>query len=104
MFGYYKRADPFLLSKEWKAKRAQILDDDKYECQYHKERGSYKHATMVHHVKHRDKFPELALEKYYIDENGIQQRNLMSLCNECHELQHPERKWKVKEPLTKERW
>lgn len=35
----------------------------------------------VHHVKHVDEFPELAFAG----------ENLVSLCNACHNKQHPEK-------------
>lgn len=91
---------------EWLRVRAEVLLADKYECQKCKARGKYKRATMVHHVKHLRDFPELALSKSYIDENGVEQRQLISLCNQCHEEEHPERKHSAEkiEPLTPERW
>ena len=35
----------------------------------------------VHHIKHADEYPEFA----FADEN------LVSLCNACHNKQHPEK-------------
>jgi 5-methylcytosine-specific restriction endonuclease McrA len=101
-----KKADPFYLSKGWRALRDDVLADDKHECQYCKAKGKYKRAAIVHHVQHRDEHPELELERYYIDSNGVKQRNLVSLCFDCHEEQHPERSRKIKnkKPLTPERW
>lgn len=99
----YKRANPFYLSKEWRRLRKEVLEDDKYECQLHKQRGFYKQANTVHHVKTVEEHPELALEKYYIDECGRRIRNLISLCKECHEEVHGHRH-KPKEYLTEERW
>jgi 5-methylcytosine-specific restriction endonuclease McrA len=96
----------FYISGEWTDRREDVLDDDKYECQQCKKRGKYKRATMVHHVKHLKDHPELALSLFYIDEHGKLQRQLISLCNTCHEEEHPERRrsQKNKKPLTPERW
>lgn len=95
--------DPFYVSWDWKKLRRKILAIDKHECQHCKARGRYKRADTVHHVKEKDKYPELALSEFYIDDNGKEQRNLISLCRECHEKVHGYRH-EVKEPLTPERW
>lgn len=102
----FKRPNPFYESKEWRRLRKEVLQEDKHECQIHKANGQYARANHVHHVNHLDRHPELALEKYYIDENGKRQRNLISVCKDCHEtVCHPERlRWNKKEPLTEERW
>ena len=94
----------FYISQAWQNKRKDILDKDKHECQYHKRRGQYARAILVHHEKRVRKHPELALSDYY-EENGEKKRQLVSLCKECHELAHPERlKKKRKKLLTPERW
>lgn len=88
---FYKR-------KEWKRKRRQILERDNYECQRCKRQGKYSRAITVHHKKHLDKHPELAL----VDEN------LESLCGACHNIEHPEKLKKPeaerRERITPERW
>jgi 5-methylcytosine-specific restriction protein A len=91
---------------EWICLRIDVLKDDKNECQYCKKRGLYKRATTVHHIKRIKQFPELALSKFYIDEQGNKQRQLISLCSKCHELEHPERRFKAADKifLTEERW
>jgi 5-methylcytosine-specific restriction endonuclease McrA len=95
-----KRGDvrKFYKSREWKCKRREVLKRDNYECQRCKRDGGYSRATTVHHKKHLDKYPELALA----DEN------LESLCEACHNKEHPE---KLKTPevnrrehITSERW
>jgi hypothetical protein len=56
---------------------------------------------------HLDEHPELALSDYYIGADGVQHRQLVSVCRECHEtVCHPERMHKIaaRHPLTKERW
>jgi len=88
---FYKR-------KEWKRKRRQILERDNYECQKCKRNGRYNRATTVHHKKYLDTYPELA----FADEN------LESLCDACHNEEHPEKlKRNVverREWITPERW
>ena len=68
-------------SKRWKTKRKKILKRDDYRCQNCKKYGKMVEATQVHHIKHTDKYPELAFE----DEN------LISLCLACHNKEHPEK-------------
>ena len=91
----------FYKSGIWKNKRKQILRRDNYECQRCKRNGEFSLAEVVHHIKHLDEFPELALT----DEN------LESLCAACHNKEHPEKYEKFKENWVKkdkpdipERW
>lgn len=79
----------------WLHKRAEALERDNYECQRCKANGLYSPAECVHHMKHVKKFPQLALN---LD-------NLISLCNSCHDLEHPEKLKVRRKPLiNKERW
>lgn len=82
----------------WKKKRRQVLRRDNNECQACKRRGGYSRATTVHHIKHLDKFPQLAL----VDSN------LESLCSPCHNVEHPEKLKRNevarRENITPERW
>lgn len=95
-------AHRFYCRKEWTSVRERVLKMDHYECQKCKSKGKYTRATLVHHVHHLKDYPNLALEIY--DEDG--NRNLVSLCQSCHEEEHPEErhKFKASEPLTEERW
>lgn len=68
-------------SVKWKRKREAILKRDEYMCQRCKRYGRMVEATVVHHIKHADEYPELA----YVDEN------LVSLCDACHNKAHPEK-------------
>ena len=68
-------------SKRWKAKHKQIMRRDKYLCQHCKRYGRLREAKVVHHKKHVDEYPELAYED----------DNLESLCNACHNKEHPEK-------------
>ncbi|MCI6686515.1 MAG: HNH endonuclease [Ruminococcus sp.] len=71
----------FYQSKAWKRKRQAILRRDGYCCQDCKRYGRFRPAVTVHHIKHLDQYPELALTN----------SNLISLCNECHNKRHPEK-------------
>jgi 5-methylcytosine-specific restriction protein A len=88
---FYKR-------KAWRRKRREILRRDNHECQRCKARGRYSKATVVHHIQHLDRRPGLA----YTDSN------LTSLCDPCHNLEHPEKMKGFdvvrREALTPERW
>ncbi|SKB28419.1 HNH endonuclease [Acetoanaerobium noterae] len=85
----------FYKSMVWLRKRKQILKRDNYECQHCKLKGMYSKAETVHHIKHLKDYPELAIED----------NNLISLCNVCHNIVHPE-KLKIikKEIVSEERW
>lgn len=76
-----KQVNPFYKSSPWLLKRVEILERDNYECQHCKQQGLYSKADCVHHIKHLGDSPELAL----VDEN------LISLCNYCHSVVHPEK-------------
>lgn len=71
----------FYKTKSWKDKRKEILQRDNFECQLCKHKGRYSKATTVHHKKHYDKFPQLALTD----------NNLISVCSICHNKLHPEK-------------
>ena len=88
----------FYKSKEWRKKRKEIIRRDNKECQKCKDRGSYHKAETVHHIKYLKDHPELAL----VDSN------LISLCNTCHNEEHPEKlegyQEKKKRFMNEERW
>lgn len=96
----------FYVSPPWEHKRLDVLELDRYECQRCRAKGRYRRATMVHHVNHLRDRPDLALSIWYTDKDGKKHRQLISLCAECHELEHPERlkRKEHKPPLTPERW
>lgn len=100
------REHEFYLWPEWRNEgygvRAKVLKLDHYECQECKKKGRYRRATIVHHIKHLKNRPDLALSIY----NG-EERQLESVCKQCHEDLHPEsqRQFKPAEkPVTEERW
>ena len=90
----------------WEEVRAEVLCADRYECQrcklkYHR----YRRASTVHHVNHLKARPELSLEMYYHNPATHQdERNLISLCHDCHEEVHGWRVPGATDPLTVERW
>lgn len=71
----------FYKSKAWKRKRETILKRDGYMCQHCKRYGRIREAVTVHHIKEYKDFPEL----------GLSDDNLVSLCNACHNKEHPEK-------------
>lgn len=103
------RLDIFYHSKYFKRLRREVMREQHYECQRCKEKGkltivkdSKKKSGVVHHIKEVREYPELALSKYYIDDEGNKQRQLIVLCNECHEIVH--NRFAISEPLNIERW
>ena len=82
----------FYDTTEWRHLSARILRSDKYECQLCKARGRYTPAKLVHHVNHVRDYPSLALSEFYINADGVKERNLISVCKDCHEtVCHPDR-------------
>lgn len=86
----------FYKSKEWREKRAEIVKRDNNECQHCKARGKFSKVECVHHKKHLRHYPMLALTS----------SNLVSLCNVCHNIEHPEKfnNNKVDKFENEERW
>lgn len=76
-----KEAKRFYNSDAWKKCRSLALIRDNYLCQECLKCGDITPAVMVHHIKEREDHPELAL---VLD-------NLISLCNSCHNKEHPEK-------------
>lgn len=74
-------SEEFYRSKKWKIKRTAILRRDGYQCQICKRYGRRVDAVTVHHIKHIEEAPELAM----VDSN------LISLCAKCHNKFHPEK-------------
>ena len=107
-----KEKKKFYNSKQWKAKRIEILDRDRHECQDCRKRlqeavknnvvlsaeeRKIRQANEVHHIKELSEEPDMAL-----DDN-----NLISLCTQCHNERHGRtvKKFaKKKEPVTEEKW
>ena len=96
--------DSFYHWKDWERLRAEGLRMDNHECQICKRKGRYRRADIVHHVKHLKDRPDLALSIWDGEE-----RQLVSVCRQCHEDLHPERTvryryGKTVKPITEERW
>lgn len=95
----------FYTSQDWRCLREQVLHMDNYECQLCKARGRYSRGVLVHHIKHLRDRPDLALS-IYDPETG--ERQLITVCKQCHEEQHPEalqpKILKKREQITPERW
>ena len=89
---------------EWRSLRAEVLRLDHYECQHCKAAGRYSRGYIVHHVKHLRERPDLALSVFDPDTG---QRQLETLCKQCHEQEHPESQRQFQPqapPITAERW
>ena len=68
-------------SERWRRLRARALRRDGYMCQECRKYGKAVQATVVHHKKHAEEYPELAYDM----------ANLESLCEACHNKKHPEK-------------
>lgn len=97
-------AEKFYRNKLWRRLRLEVLRDDKYECQVCKAKGKYTKGTTVHHTNYLLLHPELGLEKFYKDDDGVTKRNLVTLCHDHHEEIHQWVRKELPEPLTQERW
>ena len=84
---YGKKPDPFYKSNAWARARRAALERDLWLCQdcmAARRRGEMvkpRAATVVHHIKPVEMYPELRLEL----------SNLISLCESCHNKRHPEK-------------
>lgn len=78
----------FLDSARWKRKRAAVMRRDKYLCQDCLRYGRKTRATLVHHIEPYADAPEKSLDE----------KNLVSLCDACHNKRHPERATEGKPP------
>lgn len=84
----------FYKTKEWRKKRLEMLKRDNFECQKCKEKSMQTQAQAVHHIVHLRDDWSLALED----------SNLISLCNACHNEEHPEKLKKYHADIHEERW
>lgn len=96
----------FYKSRSWLDLRESVLEQFHYECQECCKQGKYKRAETVHHINEVKKRPDLALSEYYIDSmTGEKKRNLIPLCNDCHNKAHERMGYKKPKPqLNVERW
>lgn len=100
------KIEQFYFTEDWKELRQDVLDDFHNECQECLKHGNYTKADCVHHVNEVRIRPDLALSKYYVDNKGNTQPNLVPLCNQCHNNVHDKLgEWQRKDKFTnEERW
>ncbi|OIK13582.1 endonuclease [Bacillus sp. MUM 116] len=82
-----KEARAFYKSAAWLNCRKIVLIRDTYLCQECLRKGKITAANTVHHIKHLEEYPDLALD---ID-------NLETICRPCHNNEHPEKAYTKKE-------
>ena len=85
----------FYKSRQWLELRTRVLEEHHYECVKCRARGKITKAQTVHHINHVKDKPGLALSEHYTDESGNKKRNLVPLCNACHNAEHPEKQYKA---------
>jgi 5-methylcytosine-specific restriction endonuclease McrA len=100
------KVEQFYFTEDWKELREYVLDFYHYECQECLKKGDYTKADCVHHVMEVRQHPRLALSMYYVDDKGKNQRNLVPLCNQCHNIVHDKLgEWQRKDKFTnEEKW
>lgn len=79
--GDWMPTNKFYGTSKYKAWREKVMKRDKYLCQECARYGRRTEATVAHHIKHLDEYPELR----YSVANG------MALCAACHSKAHPEK-------------
>lgn len=96
----------FYKSDDWLELRQEVLEEHNFECQECLKRGRYTKADCVHHVNEVRHVPGLALSKTYIDKHGKEQKQLVPLCNTCHNIVHDKlQTWQRKDKFQNvERW
>lgn len=96
----------FYLTDEWKALRLEILEKHHWECQECLKKGRYTRAVCVHHVNELKHRPDLALSEFFVDREGRKEKNLVPLCNSCHNKVHDKLgEWQKKDKFTnEEKW
>lgn len=75
----------FYTGRAWRKVRKKVLVLYNYECQDCKRAGKYSRATVVHHARPVKLYPNMALDAYYTDSDGVARPNLIPLCWTCHE-------------------
>lgn len=92
---------------EWRELAEEIKKENNYECQLCKERHIHSKARSVHHVQWVRKHPRLAMSRTY-EYQGKTYKNLIPLCEACHNEQHPDKRvrneYKKNKFFNEERW
>ncbi len=91
---YQGNVHKFYISTPWRKTRLKALERDNKECISCRDKGLVTIATCVHHKVHLKANPYM----------GLVLDNLVSLCDACHNLAHPEKIKKLnilKEPTKK---
>lgn len=105
-----KTTEKIYKTARWRALREEQLKRDHYECQRCKHNGKYAglagtrkytRAVLVHHEFRIQQYPQYAFSAMVGEK-----RNLYSLCQTCHEIEHEEERGMIqhKEELNDERW
>lgn len=99
LWKFYKHPD-------WMELRDEVMEEHKHECLDCKKNGLHARARSVHHEQWVRHHPEFAMSKTYIF-GGKEYRNLIPLCEGCHNMRHPEKgkkKQQTKGFMNEERW
>ncbi len=80
-------SEEFYRSKQWRAKRKQILRRDRYLCREALRYGRRVGATTVHHIWPLEDYPEYALADW----------NLLSLSDGANNMMHDRKTGKLTE-------
>lgn len=80
--------EKFYNSRQWRSLSKDVIEDGKNECLYCKQKGLYKKAVLTHHYNELKKRPDLAYSRTFVDADGKVKKNLIPLCNDCHERVH----------------
>lgn len=97
----------FYNSWAWRTLSHHVMEQQHYECYYCRQRGGYRRAVVVHHVKPLKAFPWLAYSLTYTDPvSNVTTPQLVALCRECHERVHGRTAGQHKQHnnITVERW
>lgn len=96
-------------SSKWLKVRKEQLEADHYECQRCKHKGKYANvqgiikytpAVLVHHDYRVRQYPQYAFSRFV---GGT--RNMYSLCEQCHEIEHAGERTPMKEDSwNDEKW
>ena len=98
------KVEKFYATEDWRELRDSVMEFFHNECQECLKQGKYTRADCVHHVNEVRVRPDLALSRYYVDNKGVRQYQLVPLCNACHNIAHPEKFGHEKRFTNKERW